>query len=83
MYVHGASVTIVSPDRYCIPRKNKKKKFSEILITGNKIIQEPDNPSKKAEVDISIDETKPNLKLTPPPFKNKHDSVGGTGDKTR
>ena len=31
----------------------------------------------------SIDETKPNLKSTPPPYKNKQDYVGGTNDKTR
>ena len=30
----------------------------------------------------SIDETKPNLKLTPPPYKNNQDYVLGTDDKT-
>ena len=40
------------------------------MITGNKITQEPDNPSKKAKLDSNIDETKPNIKLTPPPYKN-------------
>ena len=53
------------------------------MITGNKITQEPDNPSKKEKLDSSIDETKNNLKLTPPPYKNKQDCVGGTYDKTR
>ena len=33
-------------------------------------------------MDSSIDETKPNIKLTPPPYKNKQDYVGGTTDKT-
>ena len=43
MSVHGASVTTVSPDRERIPRKNLKKKPSEISITENKITQEPEN----------------------------------------
>ena len=60
-------------DKERIPRKDKKKENSEILITGNDSTQEPDNPSKKAKVDSSIDETKPNLKLTPPPYKNNQD----------
>ena len=54
-----------------------------ISITGNEITQEPDNPNKKAKVDSSIDETKPNLKLTPSPYTNKQDQVGVTNDKTR
>ena len=70
MSVHGSSITTVLPDRYCIPWKNIKKKLSEISITGNEITQEPDNPSKKSKVDSSIYEKKPNLKLTPPPYKN-------------
>ena len=82
MSVHGASITTLLPDRDRISRKNEKKKLSEISITGNKITQEPDNPSKKEKVDSSIDETKPNLKLTPP-YKNKQDYVGGTNYKTR
>ena len=53
------------------------------MITGNKITQEPDNPSKKAKVDSSIDETKPNIKLTPPPYTNKKDYVGVTNEKIR
>ena len=34
-------------------------------------------------MDSSIDETKLNLKLTPLPYTNKQDYVGGTNDKTR
>ena len=68
MYVNGGSTKTISPDRYCILRKNLKKKLSEIPITGNEITQEPDNPGKKAKVDSSIDETKTNLKLTPHPW---------------
>ena len=52
------------------------------MITGNKITQESDNQSKKSKVDIGIDETKINLKLTPPPYKNKQDYDGGTNEKT-
>ena len=33
-------------------------------------------------MDISIDETKLNIKLTPPPYTNKHEYVGGTNEKT-
>ena len=55
MYVLWVSIPTVSPDRDRIPRKNRKKKLSEILITGNEITQETDNPSKKAKVDSSID----------------------------
>ena len=55
MFVHGASITTVSPETDCIFCKIKRK-LSEILITGNKITQEPDNPSKKSKMDISIDE---------------------------
>ena len=82
MSVHGASITTISPDRDRIPRKNKKKNLSEILITGNEITQEPDNPNKKAKMDSSIDEMKPNLKLTPPPYTNKHEYIDGTNEKT-
>ena len=73
MYVHEGSTTTISADGYHIPRKNKKEKLSEISITGNKITQEPDNQIKKSKVDSSIDETKINLKLTPPPYTNKHE----------
>ena len=51
------------------------------MITWNEITQEPDNQSKKAKVDISIDETKLNLKLTPPTYTNNHEYVGGTNKK--
>ena len=34
-------------------------------------------------MDSSIDETKINLELTPPPNTNKQDYAGGTNDKTR
>ena len=83
MSVHGGSTTTISPDGDCIPRKNFKNKLSEISITGNKITQEPDNPGKKVKVDSRIDETKPNLKLTPPPYKNKKYYDVGTNEKTR
>ena len=53
------------------------------MITGNKITQEPENQSKKTKVDSSIDETKINLKLTPPPYTNKHEYDGVTNEKTR
>ena len=55
MYVIGASITTVSPERDRIPRKKKKKKISEISITGNKITQDPDNLGKKGKVSSSID----------------------------
>ena len=65
----GASKTTILPDIYCILRKNFKKKLLEILITGIEITQKQDNPGKKEKVDSIIDETKPNIKLTPPPYK--------------
>ena len=34
-------------------------------------------------MDSSIDETKINLKLTPTPYTNKQDYIGGNNDKTR
>ena len=34
-------------------------------------------------MDISFDETKPNLELTPPTYTNNHEYVGGTNEKTR
>ena len=70
MYAHGESITTVSTDGDCIPRKKGKKKLSEISITGNKITQDPDNQSKKAKVGSSIDGTKLHVELTPPPNKN-------------
>ena len=51
------------------------------MIIGNEINQEPENQSKKEKVDSSIDEKKLNLKLIPPPYKNKHEYVGGTNEK--
>ena len=47
MYVHGVSKTTILPDRERIPKKNKRRKISEIPITGNQITQESDNQSKK------------------------------------
>ena len=82
MSVHGESITTESQYRKRIPRKKWKKKLSEIPITGNKITQEPDNQSKKAKVDSSIDETKIHVELTPPPNTNNHDYLGDTNDKT-
>ena len=68
----------------------KKKKVSETSITGNKITQDQENMSKEAKVGSSIEGTKypsvltPNPSiLTPPPYKNKQDYIGGTNDKTR
>ena len=81
MYVHVTSIKTVSPDGERIPRK-KKKKPSDISITGNKITQEPENQSKKAKVGSIIDETKINVKLTPPPNTDTQDYTGGTNDKT-
>ena len=60
----------------------RKKKLSEISITGNKITQEPDNKSKKSKVGSRIDETKIHVELTPPPNTNKQDYAGGTNYKT-
>ena len=34
-------------------------------------------------MDSNIDETKPNLKSTPPQYENKQDYIDGTNDKTR
>ena len=82
MSVIGESITTVSPYGDRITR-NKKKKLSEISITGNKITQDPDNQSKKAKVGSSIDETKIHVELTPPTNTNKQDYSGGTNDKTR
>ena len=60
----------------------KINKLSDISITENKITQEPDNQSKKSKVISSIDETKINVELTPPPKKNNQDYTGGTNDET-
>ena len=83
MSVPGESITTVSPDGECIPRKKGKKKLSEISITGNKITQDPDNQYKKENVSSGINETKIRVELTPPPNINKQDYAGGTNDKTR
>ena len=82
MSVHGASITTVSPDGECIPKKKGEKKLSKISITGDKITQEPDNQSKKAKVGSSIEGTKIPSILTPPPHKNKKDYRDGTNDQT-
>ena len=71
MSLRGASITTLSPDGEIISGKKGKKKLSEISITGNKINQESYHQSKKAKVGSSIDETKINVKLTPPPNTNK------------
>ena len=34
-------------------------------------------------MDSSIDETKPNIKLIPPPYTNKHEYVGVANEKMR
>ena len=36
---HGASITNISPDKEHIPRKIKRKKFSETLIKRKESIQ--------------------------------------------
>ena len=82
MSVHGGSTTTIFPDGDRIPRKNLKNKLSEISITGNEITQELHNQRKKAKVDSIIDVKTINLKLTPPPYKHKHEYVGGTNEKT-
>ena len=60
MYVHGASITTVFPDKESISCKIKKQNFKKLLITGNDTTQEPDNTSKKVNVDNIIDEKKHN-----------------------
>ena len=61
MSVHVGSTKTISTDGECIPSKKKKKKLSEISITGNEISQEPDNQGKKEKLVSSIDETKINV----------------------
>ena len=70
-------------DRERIPGDNFKKGTFKNSITGNEITQETYNPSKKAKVYSRIDETKPNLKLTPLPYTNKLEYLGGNNEKTR
>ena len=48
------------------------------MIKGKENIQEPDNPSKREKEDSIPDEKK-----TPPPFKNKEDYIGDINEKTR
>ena len=57
MYIHGASITTVSPYKERIPHKIKKKS-PENLIKRKESIQEPNKSSKKAKVDSIIDEKK-------------------------
>ena len=73
-----------------IPRKKKKKKASETSTTRNKVTQDQDDTNKEAKFGSSIEGTKnpsvcvtphPSV-LTPPPYKNKQDYIGGTNDKT-
>ena len=73
MSVHGASITIVSIDGERISKKKGVKELLEISTIGNKITQEPDNLSKKANVGSSIGETNINVELTPPTNTNKQD----------
>ena len=70
-------------DRIDILHKGKRKKTSEFLIKRKESVQEPDNTSKRAKENSIPDEEKHNRKITPPPFKNKEDSIGGTNEKTR
>ena len=81
--VLGASIMTVSPDGDRIPRKEKKKKISEISITRNKITQDADNLSKKSKVGSRIDGTKIPVEPTPPTYTNKQDYKGGLNDKAR
>ena len=73
----------VSLDGYRIQRKKKKKKLSEISITGNKITQYPDIMIIEANVGSSIEGTKIPSILTPHTYTNNKDYKGGTNDKTR
>ena len=49
MYLYVEILLSVTPDKQRITRKNKIKKTSDTSIKGNEIIQEPDNPSKRAK----------------------------------
>ena len=53
---HGASITTASTDLERIPSRIKSKKILDTLIKEKESIQEPDNPSKRANVDSIIDE---------------------------
>ena len=48
---HGENVSVESPDKQCIPRKNKRKNTPDTLIKGKESIQETDKPSKRANED--------------------------------
>ena len=48
---YGEILTSVTPDKQRIPRKNKRKKTPYTYIKGKEVIQEPDNPSKRAKDD--------------------------------
>ena len=52
---HEESLSIVTPDQHRIHCRNKRKKTSDTVITGKKISQEPDNPSKRSKEDIITD----------------------------
>ena len=45
---HGESLSSVTPDTLCIPRKNKRKKNPDTLIIRKQPIKEPVNPTKRA-----------------------------------
>ena len=49
------SLSSVTRYKQHIPRKNKRKKTSETLITGKEIIQEPVNPGKRGKDDTIPD----------------------------
>ena len=51
MYEPEASITTELPDKQCIPHKDKRKNNLYTSIKEKKIIQEPDNPSKRAKED--------------------------------
>ena len=70
--------------------RNKKNKVSETSIKGNKVTHYQDDTDKEAKVGSSIEGKKnpsvsvtPNPSvLTPIPYKNNQDYIGGTNDKT-
>ena len=51
MSEHGESLSSVTPNQQSIPCKNKIQKTSDTSIAGKKIIQEHENPSKRAKED--------------------------------
>ena len=52
---HVESVSSLTPYQQRIPRKNKRKKTSDTLITRKETIQEPVNTSKWAKYDNITD----------------------------